>query len=68
MELESWSVRQVGWGGTWGLGGLAEQSLIEGRAVNPLSCHPVQPNLTLKWDPRAIIVAMFFLHKVPTRI
>ena len=53
--------------GLEGLGGLAEQSLIEGRAVNPLSCHPVQPNLTLKWDPRAIIVAMFFLHKGPTR-
>ena len=69
MELKSWSVRQLGWGGgLGGLGALAEQSLIEGRAVNPLSCHPVQPNLTLKWDPRAIIVAMFFLHKGPTRI
>ena len=59
---------RLGKGCLGGLGGLAEQSLIEGRAVNPLSCHPVQPNLTLKWDPRAIIVAMFFLHKVPTRI
>ena len=54
--------------GLEGLGGLAEQSLIEGRAVNPLSCHPVQPNLTLKWDPARSSWRCFFCTRVPPEI